>query len=128
MEIRVTKKQNIVVDGVKYKAKPVPPGTCRGCAFYGPEGRETCRRVGDKDVCDFHSRTDYQSVVWVKKEPKWIPVNGAKPADLPDDALVLWKATNGCTSPKNRGAPAGSLNWGQMMGHRVTHYRLAKAP
>lgn len=125
MEIRVTKKQNIVVDGVKYKAKPVPPGTCRGCAFYGPERRETCPKVGEEKVCTSITRTDDQSVVWVKKEPKWIPVNGAKPADLPDATQIEWKNKLG-----TRGGPisAGGLAWAKGLRNEVTHYRLAKAP
>lgn len=124
MEIRVTKKQNIVVDGVKYKAKEVGHGVCTGCAFDPGPMAETCRAVRDTDVCTSTYRADGRSVVWVKKEPKWIPVNGAKPADLPDATQIEWKNKLG-----TRGGPiyAGGLAWAKGLRNEVTHYRLAKA-
>lgn len=54
--IKITKRGNVKIDGVKYVATPLGPDdcacrgcACRGCAFSG-RGMEACRQV---PCCDF---------------------------------------------------------------------------
>lgn len=63
MEIRVTKKQNMVVDGVKYKAET--NDSCEGCAFQD-KMHVACGRA----PCGPTLRDDERSVVFVIKKQK----------------------------------------------------------
>lgn len=64
MEIRITKKQNVVVDGVKYKAKN-SYGGCAGCAF-----RREVASACDAAPCANHARDDKREVIFVVKKKK----------------------------------------------------------
>lgn len=64
MEIRVTKKQNMVVDGVKYKAK-TSDGGCEGCAF-----RYNSTSACDAAPCAPHNRDDSRDAIFVIKKQK----------------------------------------------------------
>lgn len=63
MEIRITKKQNMVVDGVKYKAY-VAQDSCVGCAFHGGKYTGACREA----PCIRDMRGDKRSVIFIKKK------------------------------------------------------------
>lgn len=62
MEIRITKKQNMVVDGVKYKAKA--QSSCEGCAFRYGDLAAACTAA----PCGPVLRDDGYSVVFIKKK------------------------------------------------------------
>lgn len=119
MEIKITKKQNVKVDGVKYVAKAYEG--CAGCAFQPIEMDSACREA----PCSSGRLLDGLSVIFVKKESKWIPVNGEEPRDLDPGTSILWKTKSG-----SKGGPcsAGALAWQIGYPNEVTHYRLAKEP
>lgn len=62
MEIKVTKKQNVKVDGVKFKAQEQASCTCHGCAF-DKDLTEVC----DYAPCQSHTRGDGMDVIFVRK-------------------------------------------------------------
>ena len=62
MDIKITKKQNVKVDGVKYVAKPFDE--CAECAFNpGRELADVCTQV----PCGQAEREDGRSVIFVRK-------------------------------------------------------------
>lgn len=68
MEIKVTKRGNVVVDGVKYIAKRATPtqGYCKGCAFYELESCAAFPCSGARRPPNF--KLPDQEVIFVKKE------------------------------------------------------------
>jgi hypothetical protein len=113
MTIEVTKKQNIRIDGVKYKAV-ASDGTCMGCDLY--EG--SCFAV----PCVPPDRMDSRHVIFVRKEPEWTPVNGIKPV-LDPLAKIEWKNRLG----HSMSTTAGELCWNIGSANEVTHYRILKS-
>lgn len=114
MDIKITKKQNVKVGGVKYVAKPFQG--CAGCAFDNPTFREACGQV--------HC-ADGRSVIFVKKEPKWVPIHGVVPA-LPRGTRIQWKNKEGGKSLQAEGVLVQVVNWAIGKDNEVTHYRIVK--
>lgn len=111
MNITITKKQNVKIDGVKYKAKRQLD--CNGCAF-DHRDEKFCRPM----PCRAQMRADEHSVIFVKTNP-WIAVNGVKP-DIPLGRQFQWKDRQG-----NKAITSGPLlNWSFGEPDEVTHYRL----
>lgn len=119
---QVTKKGNIIINGVKYKAKNViRAGHCDGCAL---------KRKGRlSDFCDAlpclpSDRQDGREVIFVEAKPKnpWIAVNGVVP-ELDLDDVIEWRS-------KANGRDITTFNdlyWAIGKPHEVTHYRLVKS-
>lgn len=116
MDIKVTKKQNVKVDGVKYKA--VLGGTCTGCAFDDTAPHEACGRA----PCHASSRDDGREVIFVKKESKWVAINGVVPYLRPS-TRVTWKTKDGRTGGT---CTAEALSWSIGDSNEVTHYRIVE--
>jgi hypothetical protein len=119
--VRVTKKENVVVDGVKYKAITAAsnshPDTCARCAFRNKG--DLCGPVN----CLSWNRKDGRLVYFEAKPKKvkkggWIKVNGVKP-DLPPDLLIEWVNKTGNTAK----VLAGSLAWCIGLSNEVVKYR-----
>lgn len=70
MEIKITKKQNVIVDGVKYKAvlDGTSCGGCKDCAFDTPEMQEPCRKA----PCELNLRNDSRDVIFIKSDSSFI--------------------------------------------------------
>lgn len=66
-DFRVTKKQNVVVDGVKYKAKP--SGSCDACVLKSSKYDGVTFRCNSAP-CLESERVDGRRVIFVKKNPK----------------------------------------------------------
>ena len=62
MVIKITKKQNVKVDGVKFVA--VPQRDCRGCAFKAGGYEQVCTAV----KCGATERADNTSVIFIRTE------------------------------------------------------------
>ena len=121
---QVTKKGNIIIDGVKYKAKNViRAGHCDGCALE-KEGRlsDFC----NASPCLPFERQDGREVIFVEAKPKnpWIAVSGVVPElDLDLDTMIEWRS-------KANGRAITTfydLCWAIGEPHEVTHYRLVKS-
>jgi len=119
---QVTKKDNVIIDGVKYKAKNViRAGHCDGCAF------EIEGRLSDfcgASPCVSFDRQDSREVIFVEAKPKnpWIAVNGVVP-ELDLDTMIEWRS-------KTNGRDITTFNdlcWAIGKPHEVTHYRLVKS-
>lgn len=121
MDIKVTKKQNVKVDGVKYKA--VLGDSCIGCAFDRGPHFEVCGPA----PCQARSRDDGREVIFVKKVTKWLPADGVKPADLAPNTRIVWKDARGDVLKDKYGVRAGSLNWAGCSDDKVIGYRIVKA-
>lgn len=121
MDITITKKQNVIVDGVRYQAKPTQ-GYCMGCAFNPHEFDIAC----DVAPCTKPRRTDNKDVIFIKKESKkaWIPVEGDKPS-LSPGLVIHWKNKLGMRSPRG-GVFAGYVDWAIGQENEITHFRVAK--
>ena len=115
MNITITKKQNIRIDGVKYKAQEYLHKT--GCTPCILSLKDRCHAV----PCSPGERTDGKNVIFVKAEPKWIKVNGVVP-DLAPNLLVEWRNKKDMQGT----ASAVSLIWGIGEDNEVTHYRVVK--
>ena len=119
--VRVTLKENAVVDGVKYKAVTAASNarenSCARCAF---------RNMGDvcgEVQCISWNRKDGRPVYFEVKPKKvkddgWIKVNGVKP-DLPPGMLIEWVNKVGNSNT----VPAGLLQWGIGLPIEVVKYR-----
>ena len=128
--VRVTKKENVVVDGVKYKAKTAKSArigdTCELCAFRNRSAACT--------PCEAPDRKDGRNVYFIVKPPK-----AAKPAEIPAPPGEGWVAIKGTVPYVQPGiliewvnklgggatCRAGALDWGIGHSYEVTHYRPA---
>ena len=124
--VRVTKKENVVVDGVKYKAKTARSArlddTCAYCALRNRS--DSCA------PCEAPDRKDGRNVYFIVKPPK-----AAKPAEIP--APEGWIAVKGIVPALNPGmrvewvnragtrssCSVGNLHWCIGSIYEVTHYR-----
>lgn len=118
---QVTKKENIIIDGVKYKAKDViRDGQCDGCALE----KEVTAAFCNASPCLPFERQDGREVIFVEAKPKnpWIAVNGVVP-ELDLDDVIEWRS-------KANGRDITTFNdlyWAIGKPHEVTHYRLVKS-
>lgn len=117
MNVAITKKQNIRINRVKYKAQEVlGEPRCDSCIL---SLENCCYKV----PCVPSERTDGKDVIFVKAEPKWIAVDGVVPALAPDTE-IKWKNAQG---DKGR-TTAGDLGWRlDEVACKITHYRVVKA-
>lgn len=119
--VRMTLKENVVIDGVKYKAVTAASNahedSCDRCAF-----RNMGAVCGEVE-CISWRRKDRRPVYFEVKPKKvkdggWIKVNGVKP-DLPPDLLIEWVNKTGNTAKVH----AGSLAWCIGLSNEVVKYR-----
>lgn len=68
MNIKITKKQNVVVDGVKYVTDRVDGYRCTHCAF-----DMAMHMVCEVAPCGTGERRDGRSIIFIKKVPKAAP-------------------------------------------------------
>jgi hypothetical protein len=114
MTLKITKKQNVILDGMKYVAKEYVD--CNQCAF---------TKIGlcGEIPCMPHRRHDEQEVHFVFKGPvkpknKWIAINGVIPGLAPN-LRIEFKNKLGTVSSLT----VKILDWAIGRDCEVTHYR-----
>ena len=119
--VRVTLKENVVVDGVKYKAitaaSNARENSCVHCAFRNMGnvcGEVRCLSWDRKDGRPVYFEVKPKKV----KDDGWIKVNGVKP-DLPPNLLIDWVNRTGLPST----CQVSQLNWAIGQPHAVVKYR-----
>lgn len=65
MKVKITKKENVKVDGVKYLAVPAHP-SCLGCAFEFAPNMSVCRHT----PCVPEARADGRNVIFIQAQEK----------------------------------------------------------
>lgn len=123
MNVTVTKKQNVVVDGIKYKAVGLTlTKGCRECAFYGGGPLENVCTLAP---CTAMARQDCHSVIFVKDKRQWGVWQdvGDKKPKIPDGVWVEWISAHGrthvCHFPED-------IDWGIGGQDPIVRYRLVK--
>lgn len=115
MDVKVTKKQNVKVDGVKYVPQE-QRGTCLGCAFDRAHMRAAC------NLAPCTGREDSREVIFVLKADQWIPIKGVVPK-LDPNTRIEWRSKSWKASACGP-CFAGGLNWAIGEANEVTHYRV----